>query len=41
MLELLAPFAGHRRRAVLLVKGAGIKAPRYGPRTAASIFEHH
>jgi 3-methyladenine DNA glycosylase/8-oxoguanine DNA glycosylase len=41
MLELLAPFAGHRRRAVLLVKGAGIKAPRYGPKSAVRTFEHH
>lgn len=39
MLELLAPFAGHRRRAVLLIKGAGIKAPKYGPRSAVRSFE--
>ncbi|NQV05938.1 DNA-3-methyladenine glycosylase 2 family protein [bacterium] len=32
MLELLAPFAGHRARAVRLIKSAGVKAPKYGPR---------
>ena len=29
MLELLEPYGGHRRRVVLLLKGAGIKAPKY------------
>jgi 3-methyladenine DNA glycosylase/8-oxoguanine DNA glycosylase len=32
MLELLAPFAGHRGRVVKLVEQAGLMAPRYGPR---------
>ena len=32
MLELLAPYAGHRGRVILLVKAAGEKAPRFGPR---------
>lgn len=32
MLELLAPWAGHRARVVRLVKGAGRGAPRRGPR---------
>jgi 3-methyladenine DNA glycosylase/8-oxoguanine DNA glycosylase len=32
MLELLEPYRPHRRRAVLLIKLAGVHAPRYGPR---------
>ncbi|MEY2459522.1 MAG: hypothetical protein QOG30_1352 [Acidimicrobiaceae bacterium] len=32
MLELLAPFVGHRGRVVRLIEGAGITAPRRGPR---------
>jgi 3-methyladenine DNA glycosylase/8-oxoguanine DNA glycosylase len=32
MLELLAPFAGHRGRVARLIEGAGITAPRRGPR---------
>ena len=32
MLELLAPFAGHRQRVVRLIEVAGISAPRFGPR---------
>ncbi|MEY2453802.1 MAG: hypothetical protein QOD92_3376 [Acidimicrobiaceae bacterium] len=32
MLELLAPFAGHRGRVVRLIERAGITAPRRGPR---------
>lgn len=32
MLELLEPYAGHRARAVMLIEGAGIGAPRYGPK---------
>jgi 3-methyladenine DNA glycosylase/8-oxoguanine DNA glycosylase len=32
MLELLAPFAGHRGRVCRLIETAGITAPRYGPR---------
>ncbi len=34
MLELLAPFAGHRARAIRLIEAAGIHAPRRGPRMA-------
>jgi 3-methyladenine DNA glycosylase/8-oxoguanine DNA glycosylase len=34
MLELLEPFRPYRRRALLLLKGSGIKAPKYGPRSA-------
>jgi 3-methyladenine DNA glycosylase/8-oxoguanine DNA glycosylase len=34
MLELLAPWAGHRARVVRLLEGSGRAAPRYGPRIA-------
>lgn len=34
MLELLAPFTGHRQRVVSLIKAAGITEPRRGPRLA-------
>ncbi len=32
MVELLAPYAGHRSRVVELVERSGLGAPRYGPR---------
>ena len=32
MLELLAPFAGHRGRVIRLIGAAGLTAPRFGPR---------
>ena len=38
MLELLEPYRGHRRRAVLLIKRSGVNAPRYGPRLAVRTF---
>ena len=34
MLDLLAPYAGHRHRAVRMIELAGIAAPRFGPRVA-------
>ncbi|HUQ43227.1 MAG TPA: DNA-3-methyladenine glycosylase 2 family protein [Candidatus Limnocylindria bacterium] len=34
MLQLLAPWGGHRARVVKLLEGAGIGPPRYGPRVA-------
>ena len=34
MLEILAPYAGQRARAVRLLEVAGIKIPRFGPRFA-------
>ena len=34
MLELLAPWAGHRARVVRLLERSGRAAPRYGPRNA-------
>jgi 3-methyladenine DNA glycosylase/8-oxoguanine DNA glycosylase len=33
MLELLAPFAGHRGRVARLIEAGGMTAPRFGPRT--------
>jgi 3-methyladenine DNA glycosylase/8-oxoguanine DNA glycosylase len=35
MLELLAPWAGHRARVVRLLEASGITPPRYGPRVAS------
>jgi 3-methyladenine DNA glycosylase/8-oxoguanine DNA glycosylase len=32
MLELLAPWRGHRARVIRLLEASGIEAPRYGPR---------
>ena len=32
MLELLAPWAGHRQRVVRLIELSGTRAPRFGPR---------
>jgi 3-methyladenine DNA glycosylase/8-oxoguanine DNA glycosylase len=32
MLELLAPFAGHRQRVMRLIEATGIRAPKRGPR---------
>jgi 3-methyladenine DNA glycosylase/8-oxoguanine DNA glycosylase len=34
MLELLAPYVGHRARVIRLIEAAGIHAPRRGPRMA-------
>ena len=34
MLELLAPWAGHRARVIRLLETSGITPPRYGPRVA-------
>jgi 3-methyladenine DNA glycosylase/8-oxoguanine DNA glycosylase len=34
MLELLAPYAGHRHRAARLVVLSGVRPPRHGPRLA-------
>ena len=34
MLELLAPYEGHRARVIRLIEAAGIHAPRRGPRMA-------
>ncbi|MEV6207313.1 DNA-3-methyladenine glycosylase 2 family protein [Kitasatospora sp. NPDC051914] len=34
MLELLAPYAGHRHRVCRLIRALGVRAPRFGPRPA-------
>ncbi len=39
MLELLAPYEGQRRRVLLLLKNAGVSAPKYGPRSAITAIE--
>jgi 3-methyladenine DNA glycosylase/8-oxoguanine DNA glycosylase len=39
MLELLQPYAGNRRRVILLLKQAGIHAPKYGAKLAVRSFE--
>lgn len=36
MLELLAPYAGHRARVIRLIEYSGVRAPRYGPRLAVA-----
>jgi hypothetical protein len=41
MLELLAPFAGHRGRVVRLIEAAGITAPRRGPRMRLRHIARH
>ena len=38
MLELLAPYPGHRGRAIRLIEAAGIIAPRFGPRSTVRSF---
>lgn len=40
MLELLEPYAGHRARAQRMLKSAGIRAPRHGPRMALHSIQH-
>lgn len=38
MLELLAPWAGHRQRVMRLIEASGFAKPRFGPR--ASVQDH-
>lgn len=38
MLELLAPWSGHRQRLVRLIYASGIRFSRFGPRMAATDF---
>jgi len=40
MLEVLAPYAGHRHRAVRHILSAGLGKPRYGPRFSPRDFRH-
>ncbi len=39
MLELLEPYRGHRGRVIRLLVGAGIGAPRFGPKMPIRSFE--
>ena len=41
MLELLAPFAGHRFRVCLMLDASNIRAPRFGPRRARPQWERY
>lgn len=41
MLELLEPYRPHRRRVTLMLKKAGISAPKYGPKSPVRSFETH
>jgi len=41
MLELLAPFAGHRGRVVRLIEAGGMMAPRHGPRMPLRRIQLH
>jgi hypothetical protein len=41
MLELLAPFIGHRQRVVRLILGSGYRAPRRGPRMTIQDHRAH
>jgi 3-methyladenine DNA glycosylase/8-oxoguanine DNA glycosylase len=41
MLELLAPFAGHRGRVVRMIEATGIGAPRRGPRMPLRTISRH
>ncbi|WP_188359146.1 DNA-3-methyladenine glycosylase family protein [Rothia aerolata] len=41
MLQLLAPFTGHRNRVVALIKAARIEAPKHGARLAPQDHRHH
>ncbi|MEA2001545.1 MAG: DNA-3-methyladenine glycosylase 2 family protein [Actinomycetota bacterium] len=38
MEELLEPFRPHRRRAIILIKLSGVKAPRYGPKSPKNVI---
>ncbi|MFN8630542.1 MAG: DNA-3-methyladenine glycosylase 2 family protein [Chloroflexota bacterium] len=39
MLELLAPYAGQRGRAIRLLEASGLEAPKYGPRLSPRRIE--
>lgn len=41
MLEVLAPYAGHRQRVVRLIEVAGVAKPRFGPRYAPQDLRAH
>ena len=41
MLELLAPFAGHRQRVMRLIEVSGVAKPRFGPRMTIQDHRSH
>jgi 3-methyladenine DNA glycosylase/8-oxoguanine DNA glycosylase len=41
MLELLAPWAGHRQRVVRLIESSGFAKPRFGPRMTVQDHRRH
>jgi 3-methyladenine DNA glycosylase/8-oxoguanine DNA glycosylase len=41
MLELLAPYAGHRHRVVRLIEASGITKPRFGPKMTVQDHRGH
>jgi hypothetical protein len=41
MLELLAPWAGHRQRVMRLIEASGFAKPRFGPRMTIQDHRHH
>ena len=41
MLELLAPWVGHRQRIVRLIEGSGFQKPRFGPRMTVQDHRGH
>jgi hypothetical protein len=41
MLELLAPYAGHRHRVVRLIYASGFRKPAFGPRMTIQDHRRH
>lgn len=41
MLELLAPWAGHRQRVMRLIEASGVRKPRFGPRMTIQDHRGH
>ena len=41
MLELLAPWTGHRQRVMRLIEASGFAKPRFGPRMTIQDHRHH
>lgn len=40
MLDLLAPYEGHRGRVIRLIEASGVRPPRYGPRMEVVNYAH-
>jgi hypothetical protein len=41
MLELLAPWAGHRQRIMRLITASGFRKPKFGPRMTIPEHRRH